>query len=35
MVREKVFLHTFEEIPHSTYVEIEEIEEKENVLKIQ
>lgn len=35
IVREKVFLHTLEEIPHSTYVEIEEIEEEENLLKIQ
>ena len=28
-------MHTTEEIPHSTYVEIEEIEEEENLLKIQ
>jgi len=35
IVREKVFLHTIEEIPHSIYVEIEEIEEEENLLKIQ
>lgn len=34
IIREKVFLHTSEEIPHSTYVEIEEIEENENLLKI-
>ncbi len=35
IVREKVFLNTTEEIPHSTYVEIEEIEEEKNLLKIQ
>jgi len=35
IVREKVFLHTLEEIPHSTYVEIEEVEEEENLFKIQ
>lgn len=35
IVREKVFMNTSEEIPHSTYVEIEEIEEEENLLKIQ
>lgn len=35
IVREKVFLNTTEEIPHSTYVEIEEIEEEEKLLKIQ
>lgn len=35
IVREKVFMHTQEEIPHSTYVEIEEIQEEENLLKIQ
>lgn len=35
IVREKVFLNTLEEVPHSTYVEIEEIEEEENLLKIQ
>jgi len=35
IVREKVFMHTVEEIPHSTYVEIEEIEEEENLFKIQ
>jgi GTP-binding protein Era len=34
-VREKVFLHTKEELPHSVYVEIEEIEETPELLKIQ
>lgn len=35
IVREKVFLNTTEEIPHSTYIEIEEIQEEESLLKIQ
>ncbi|MDD5770469.1 MAG: GTPase Era [Candidatus Gracilibacteria bacterium] len=35
IIREKVFLHTIEEIPHSIYVEIEEILDEENLLKIQ
>lgn len=35
IVREKVFLHTLEEVPHSTYVEIEEIDDQEELLKIQ
>lgn len=35
VVREKVFLHTTEEVPHSIYVEIEEIDEQEALLKIQ
>lgn len=35
IIREKVFLHTTEEIPHSTYVEIEEIEDEDQLLKIQ
>ena len=35
IVREKVFLNTKEEIPHSTYVEIEEIDDGEELLKIQ
>lgn len=35
VVREKVFLHTKEEVPHSTYVEIEEIEDEKDILKIQ
>lgn len=35
IVREKVFLHTTEEVPHSMYVEIEEIEEEDALLKIQ
>lgn len=35
IVREKVFLHTSEEVPHSIYVEIEEIDDGEELLKIQ
>lgn len=35
IVREKVFLNTKEEIPHSVYVEVEEIDNEENLLKIQ
>ena len=35
IVREKVFLHTTEEVPHSTYVEIEEIDDQEALFKIQ
>ncbi|MDP5039175.1 MAG: GTPase Era [Candidatus Gracilibacteria bacterium] len=35
IVREKVFFHTKQEVPHSTYVEIEEIEDEEKILKIQ
>jgi len=35
IVREKVFLHTKEEVPHSTYVEIEEIDDQKDILKIQ
>lgn len=35
IVREKVFLNTKQEVPHSIYVEIEEIEEIDNLLKIQ
>lgn len=35
VVREKVFLHTKEEVPHSTYVEIEEIDDQKDILKIQ
>lgn len=34
IIREKIFLHTREEIPHSVYVWIEEIEDSENLLKI-
>lgn len=34
IIREKVFLHTKEEIPHSIFVWVEEIEDKENLLKI-
>lgn len=35
IIREKVFLHTLEEVPHSMYVEIEEIDESDEILKIQ
>lgn len=35
IIREKVFLYTFKEIPHSIYVETEEIENEESLLKIQ
>ncbi len=35
IVREKVFLNTKQEVPHSVYVEIEELEEIDNLLKIQ
>jgi GTP-binding protein Era len=34
IIREKVFLHTSEEIPHSIYVSVEEIEDKEEILNI-
>lgn len=34
IIREKIFLNTKEEIPHSIYVKTEEIEEKDNLLKI-
>lgn len=35
IVREKVFLYTKEEVPHSIYVEVWEMEEDEKILKIQ
>jgi len=35
IVREKVFLSTIQEIPHSVFVEIEEIEDKPEILRIQ
>ena len=35
IIREKVFLNTKEELPHSIYVEIEEIDETPELLKIQ
>lgn len=35
IIREKVFLNTKEEVPHSIYVEIGEIQEDEKMLKIQ
>lgn len=34
IIREKIFLHTKEEVPHETYVEVQEIEETPSVLKI-
>lgn len=34
IIREKVFLHTNEEIPHSIYVSVEEIEDKEDIINI-
>lgn len=34
IVREKIFLHTKEEIPHSTFVEVEDIQEEGKMLKI-
>lgn len=34
IIREKVFLNTKEELPHSTYIEVSEIEEQWNLLKI-
>ena len=35
IVREKVFLHTKEEIPHSIYIEVVEAEDTPELLKIQ
>lgn len=35
IIREKIFLNTKEEVPHSVYVEVWEIEEEENIIKIQ
>jgi len=35
VVREKIFLSTKEELPHSVFVEIEEIEDKPEILRIQ
>ena len=34
IIREKVFLHTKEEIPHSIYVWVEEVQDKEELLRI-
>lgn len=34
VIREKVFMYTSEEIPHSIFVSVEEIEEKEDILNI-
>jgi GTP-binding protein Era len=34
IIREKVFLNTKEEIPHSIYIKTEEIEEKDDLIKI-
>lgn len=35
IIREKIFLNTKEEVPHSVYVEVWEIEEEESIIKIQ
>ena len=35
IIREKIFLNTREELPHSIYVEVEDIQDNENLLKIQ
>lgn len=34
IIREKVFLHTAEEIPHSIFVSVEEIEDKDDIMNI-
>lgn len=34
IIREKAFLETKEELPHSIYISVEEIEDKEDILKI-
>lgn len=34
IIREKVFLYTKEELPHSTYIEVEELNDNEKILKI-
>jgi len=34
IIREKAFLHTKEELPHSVYIWVEEIEDKEDIMKI-
>ncbi len=34
IIREKTFLHTKEELPHSIFIWVEEIEEKDDILKI-
>ncbi len=34
IIREKAFLHTKEELPHSIYIKVEEIEETDELLKI-
>jgi GTP-binding protein Era len=34
IIREKIFLHTKQELPHSIFVEVEEIEEQENLIRI-
>ncbi len=34
IIREKVFLNTKEEIPHSIFISVEEIKDEENILKI-
>lgn len=34
VIREKVFMHTSEEIPHSIFVSVEEIDDKEDIMNI-
>ncbi|MGB2111523.1 MAG: GTPase Era, partial [Patescibacteria group bacterium] len=34
IIREKAFLETKEELPHSIYISVEEIEDNEDILKI-
>jgi GTP-binding protein Era len=34
IIREKIFLNTKEEIPHSIFVRVEEIEDKNDLLRI-
>ena len=34
IIREKVFLHTKEEIPHSTYIWVDEIDDQQDILKL-
>jgi GTP-binding protein Era len=34
IIREKVFLHTKEEIPHSVFIDVTDIEDKPSILRI-
>jgi GTP-binding protein Era len=34
IIREKAFLHTKEELPHSVYIWVEEIEDNEDIMRI-